>query len=167
MSVFRKFDLSLIPSAGERVRVAQVAQVAKEDRSCATFATCAGGEHADAEDWLAFFDERAAISEHDGGLERADAERQAFECCISEWHWRNPPPASGPERCAHCGKPLGEPGRDSLPYLTGDGGHTWLHSGCHGDWMRQRRAEAVTALEGLGLTPPESTEAAAPTRAYP
>ncbi len=119
------------------------------------------------DDWRAYFDERAGIAEHDGGLERADAERQAFECCISEWHWRNPPPASGPERCAHCGKPLGEPGRDSLPYLTGDGGHTWLHSGCHGDWMRQRRAEAVTALEGLGLTPPESTEATAPTRADP
>ena len=120
----------------------------------------------DAEDWHAFLDERAGIAEHDGGLKRADAERQAFECCISEWHWRNPPLASGPERCAHCSKPLAGPGRDGLPFLTGDGGHTWLHSGCHGDWMDQRRAEAVTALEGLGLTPPESTEADAPTEAH-
>ncbi len=30
------------------------------------------------EDWRAFFDERAGIAEHDGGLLRADAERQAF-----------------------------------------------------------------------------------------
>ena len=151
MSAFQKFDLSLIPSTGEKVDVAQVAQVAQEDRSCATFATCAGGEYADTEDWQAFFHERAGIAEHDGGLVRADAERQAFECCVMEWLWRNPPPASGPERCAHCGQPLGGPGRGGLPYLTGDGGHVWLHSSCHGDWTARRRAEAVAALAILGL----------------
>lgn len=105
----------------------------------------------DAEDWRAYFDERAGIAEHDGGLARADAEQRAFECCVMEWLWRNPPLASGPERCAHCGEPLAEPGRDSLPYLTGDGGHPWLHSGCHGDWTAQRRAEALAALAILGL----------------
>ncbi len=151
MSVFRKFDLNLIPSAGEGVDAAQVAQVAQEDRSCATFATCAGGKHADAEDWQVYFDERAGIAEHDGGLQRADAEQQAFKCCVFDWLWRNPPPATGPERCSHCGQPLGEIGRDGLPYLTGDGGHTWLHSGCHGDWTARRRAEAVAALAILGL----------------
>ncbi len=153
MGAFRKFDLSLIPSTGEQVGVAQVAQTAQEDRSCATFATCAGGEHADAEDWRAFFDERAGIAEHDGGLSRIDAERQAFECCVMEWLWRNPPPASGSERCAHCGEPIGEPGRDGLPFLTGDGGHAWLHSGCHGDWTARRRARAVAALAIHGLRP--------------
>ena len=150
MSAFRKFDLSLIPSTGEQVGVAQVAQTAQEDGSCATFATCAGGERADAKDLQTFFDERAAIAEYDGGLLRADAERQAFECCVMEWLWQHPPPASGPERCAHCVEPLGE---DGLPFLTGDGGHVWLHSGCHGDWTARRRAEAVAALAGLGLPP--------------
>ena len=105
----------------------------------------------DAEDWQAHFDERAGIAEHDGGLERADAEQRAFECCISEWLWQHPPLASGPEQCAHCGQPLGEPGRDGLPYLTGDGGHTWLHNGCYGDWTAQCRANAVAALAKLGL----------------
>ncbi len=104
-----------------------------------------------AEDWRAHFDERAGVAEHDGGLPRADAEQQAFARCVVEWQWRNPPPASGPERCAHCGQPLGEPGGDGLPYLTGDGGHVWLHSDCHGDWTGQRRAEAVAALAILGL----------------
>ena len=65
-----------------------------------------------------------------------------------EWLWRNPPPASGSERCAHCGKPLGE---DGLPYLTGDGGHAWLHAACYGDWTAQRRALAVAALEEFGI----------------
>ncbi len=151
MSAFRKFDLSLIPSAGERVDAAKVAKPAQETRSCATFATFAGGEHADAHYWQAYFDERAGIAEHDGGLSRIDAEWQAFECCVVEWQWRNPPPASGPERCAHCGQPLGESGRDGLPFLTGDGGHTWLHSGCHTGWTAERRAEAVAALATLGL----------------
>ena len=104
----------------------------------------------DAEDWQAFFHERGGIAEHDGGLSSTDAERQAFECCAMEWLWRNPPPASGPERCAHCGEPLGE---DGLPYLTGDGSHTWLHSGCHGDWTAKHRARAVAALAILGLRP--------------
>ncbi len=105
----------------------------------------------DAEDWQAFFDERAGIAEHDGGLSRADAEQQAFAGCAVEWQWRNPPPpATGPERCAHCGEPLGE---DGLPFLTGDGGHVWLHSDCHGGWTAQRREEAVAALTGYGLTP--------------
>ena len=107
----------------------------------------------DAEDWQAYFDERAGIAEHDGGLSRADAEQRAFECCVVEWLWRKPPLASGPERCAHCGQPLGEPRRDGLPFLTGNGGHTWLHNGCHGDWTAQRRAEAVAALAIPGLRP--------------
>ncbi len=151
MSVFRRFDLSLIPSTGERVSVAQVAQTAQETQRCATFAPCAGGEYADAEDWRTHFDERAGIAEHDGGLTRADAEQQAFACCVVEWQWRNPPPASGVAWCAHCRESLGEPGRDGLPFLTGDGGHVWLHSGCHGGWTAQRRAEAVAALAILGL----------------
>jgi hypothetical protein len=107
----------------------------------------------DAEDWRTHFDERAGIAEHDGGLSRADAEQQAFACCVVEWQWRNPPPASGVAWCAHCRESLGEPGQDGLPFLTGDGGHVWLHSGCHGGWTAQRREEAVAALTGYGLTP--------------
>ena len=101
-------------------------------------------------DWRAFYEERAAIAEHDGGLPRAAAEQQALGGCLVEWMRRNPPPASGPKRCAHCGELLGEPGRDGLPYFTGDGGQVCLHSGCHSDWIAQCRAEAMAALEILG-----------------
>ncbi len=103
------------------------------------------------EDWRVFYDDRAGIAEHDGGMSRDDAERQAFECCVVEWLWRNPPPASGPQRCAHCGQPLGEPGRDGLPYLTGDGGHTWLHDRCWPAWHAHRRDQALAALKTAGL----------------
>ena len=110
-----------------------------------------------AEDWRVFFDERAGIAEHDGGLPRADAERRAFECCVMQWLWRNPAPASGPERCAYCAEPLGEPGRDGVPYLTGDGGHTWLHSACHGGWTARRREKAAAELAIHGLRPQTGT----------
>ena len=43
-----------------------------------------------AEDWQAFFDERAGIAEFDGGMSRADAEAHAFNCCVDEWLKRNP-----------------------------------------------------------------------------
>src|SRR6516164_9488006 len=35
-----------------------------------------------AEDWQAFFHERAGIAEFDGGLQRPEAETQAFERCV-------------------------------------------------------------------------------------
>ncbi len=124
--------------------VAQVTQVTQEKDK-------AGNAAWDAENWQAHFDERAGFAEHDGGLSRRDAEQRAFECCVIEWMWQHPPPASGPERCAHCGQPLGEPGLDGLPFLTGGGGHVWLHDGCHGDWTARRRAEAAAALAFLGL----------------
>jgi hypothetical protein len=37
------------------------------------------------EDWQAYFDERAAIAEFDGGLPRLQAEAQAFTECVAEW----------------------------------------------------------------------------------
>ena len=47
-----------------------------------------------AEDWQARFDERAGFLEHDDGLSRAEAEVQAFECCIVEWLNQHPAPPS-------------------------------------------------------------------------
>jgi hypothetical protein len=131
--------------------VAQVAPVAQENDKAGSAAWCA-------DDWRAYFEERAGIAEHDGGLSRGDAEQRAFGCCVMEWLWQHPPPASGPEHCAHCGQPLGEPGRYGVPFLTGDGGHVWLHDVCRGEWTAQRRREAAVALSQLGLTPRDKAE---------
>jgi hypothetical protein len=38
-----------------------------------------------ADDWQAFFDERAGFMEYDGRLSRAEAEARALACCIVEW----------------------------------------------------------------------------------
>jgi hypothetical protein len=39
-----------------------------------------------AEDWRVFFDERAGIDECDGGSPHAEAEAQAFACCVVAWN---------------------------------------------------------------------------------
>lgn len=82
-----------------------------------------------AEDWQAFFGERAAIYEFDGGLPRPEAEARVFDCCVVEWLKRNAT-QSPPGRCLNCGG--GEPPGDPLlPFGTDtSGGHAWLHRAC-------------------------------------
>src|SRR5215212_3542113 len=60
------------------------------------------GDGWSAEDWQAFFDERADIAEFDSGLSRDAAEARAFACCVSEWLNRNPV-RSPPGQCLVCG----------------------------------------------------------------
>src|SRR5262249_21507560 len=102
------------------------------------------------EDWQAFFDERAAIAEIDGGLSQDDAESVAMEDCIVQWLCRNPAPDSPTDVCAECGStaPSGLP---LVPFLRGDGGHVWVHGVCHARWLYRRRAIARVALGRLGL----------------
>jgi hypothetical protein len=52
-------------------------------------------------DWRAYFEERAAIAEFDGGLPRAKAEAVAYAWTVHEWLARHfaPSPAGC---CAHC-----------------------------------------------------------------
>lgn len=48
-------------------------------------------------DWLAFYDERAAISHFEGGLSLQDASRLAWLTCIQRWLERHPPPNIAPQ----------------------------------------------------------------------
>jgi hypothetical protein len=97
-----------------------------------------------AEDWLAYFDERAGIAEFDGGLPRPSAEARAFECCVIEWLNRNPV-RSLPGQCAACGGPNQE--HDVLlPYGVEPAGLTWLHPRCWSAWYWDRKAQATAAL---------------------
>jgi hypothetical protein len=102
-----------------------------------------------AEDWQAFFDERAGIAEFDGGLSRAEAEAQALDCCIAEWLNRNPT-RSAPGRCAWCGQ---AESRDDgvLPYGTEPGTHIWLHAECWPAWQETRQSQAREALARMGI----------------
>jgi hypothetical protein len=105
-----------------------------------------------AEEWQAFFGERAAIAEFVGDLSRPNAEARAFACCIVEWLNRNFV-RSPPGRCLACGG--GDHAHDALlPYGIESTGHAWLHSRCWSAWHTGRKAEAVAALAAMGIAPP-------------
>jgi hypothetical protein len=105
-----------------------------------------------AEDWRAYFDERAGIAEFDGGLPRPEAENRAFECCVVEWLNRNFE-RSPPGCCLACGG--GDHAHDALlPHGIEPTGHVWLHSRCWPSWRTARKAEAVIALAEMGIAPP-------------
>jgi hypothetical protein len=137
-------------------QMSQVSQAASMQpggtaRTCVTFDPL-GDAGWTTEEWHAYFDERACFAEHDGGLRRAEAHARAFECCVSKWLIHNPPPASGPERCAQCRAPAGV--NRAVPFLVGAGEHIWLHHACFQPWMTKLRLRAIEALASIGIKQP-------------
>jgi len=102
-----------------------------------------------AADWGAYFDARKRLAASQNGRSRAQAAALAFECCVVEWLNRLSAP-SLPGRCAWCGE--GESSSTViLPFGIEPGTHAWLHSDCWHDWHSGRRANAVAALNSLGI----------------
>jgi len=101
------------------------------------------------DDWRLFFEERAAIAEFDGRLQRTEADDQALDCCIVEWLKRNPTP-SAPGRCAWCGQAESNDA-GVLPYGVEPGTYTWLHAECWPAWQDTRRSQASEALARMGI----------------
>ena len=95
------------------------------------------------EDYRVYYEERAAISEHDGGRDRPDAEAIALNATITEYLNRNPEP-SEPGACAHCGR--AEDGGCIVPFLAGENASTWLHQTCWPQWQQDRRDKAQEYL---------------------
>ena len=102
-----------------------------------------------AEDWQAFYDERAGIAEFDDGKTGTKAEERAFQCCVVEWLNQHPE-SSDSGRCAWCRSP-DRGGHVVVPFGAESHGHTWLHPWCWGDWHAARNAEAVAALASMGI----------------
>jgi len=105
-----------------------------------------------AEDWQAFFDERAGIAEFDGGLSRGEAEALALDHCVVEWLIRHPVQSS-PDLCFGCCRGDEHAGI-VVPFGTEPSGHVWLHSDCWPAWHRSRKAEAAAALSAMGIGSP-------------
>ena len=164
MTAFPKFD-SWAGIAKPELTPAKAAKVAKVPpkssnfSSFSNFSRCApqisqGAQSASAwtaNDWLAFFHERAGIAQFDGGLGKEQAEHLAYQSCLVHWQNRNPEP-SKPGSCAHCG------GADVtgtlIPVLAGDA-HTWLHEYCWHQWAAARRERAIRALAAMKIAGPE------------
>ncbi|HLO75019.1 MAG TPA: hypothetical protein VK196_01010 [Magnetospirillum sp.] len=115
----------------------------------------AAGVDWNADDWRAFYDERAAIAEYDGGLPRPEAEARAWECSVAHWCNLIPPPATTGDGCPVCGNPLGDA---AVPVLRPGGGHVWLHHGCIQPFNVHRLEQARRALAEAGIAiPPTAT----------
>ena len=100
----------------------------------------------DADDWQAFYGERAELAEFDGGLPRPEAEARAWEYSIGEWLVHHAV-QSDPGRCHWCGS---DAKLEALvPY--GTTGHAWLHGQCWPAWFDARKARAAAALMAMGL----------------
>jgi hypothetical protein len=163
MRAFQKFD----PKAHRSKRVwpsppakaAKVAKPALRGPCFSSFSNFSRGTFRNRDswspaDWRAYFDERAAIREYEGGLARDQAERFAFEDTVSHWLSAHPAPATPPDRCVHC-RHIQRTDDVLLPMLA-DGGHIWIHNGCWTEWYSARRREAVNSVRTIGLEPPEA-----------
>jgi hypothetical protein len=112
------------------------------------------------EDYRAYFEERAAVYEIDGGLLQYEAERLAFSDTVQQWLALHPAPAREASRgCAHCrdDEHLRNP---LLPILARDG-HVWVHDGCWSTWTALRHEQAQQALQAMGIGPPPAQSARA------
>jgi hypothetical protein len=110
----------------------------------------------DAEDYRAYFEERAAVYEIDGGLLQYEAERLAFRDTVQQWLALHPAPAREASRgCAHCREDE-QPRNPLLPILARNGG-VWVHDGCCEKWRAARRLQARQALIALGLQVPSNS----------
>ena len=100
----------------------------------------------DAEDWRAFFTERSAVLEHDGGLSREKADRLAYESCVSAMTWVMTSDYPD-DRCSACGSHLGA----SRGLVLAD--HAVVcNSACHRNHMCQQRERAERQLVDMGIT---------------
>ncbi len=114
----------------------------------------------DEEDYRAYFEERAAVYEIDGGLLQYEAECLAFRDTVQQWLALHPAPAREAARgCAHCRED--EHLRNPLLPLLARSGHVWVHDGCWSAWIALRHEQARQALQGMGIGPPPAQSARA------
>jgi hypothetical protein len=108
----------------------------------------ANGSEWDRHDWLAYFDERAAIAEYDGGFGRLDAELNALEDCVDHWLVKHPPAIPETFLCLECLLPVL---RNQTPIeVAGAFGRCGLlHPQCAAGWKVTRRIEARRQLSWL------------------
>ena len=111
-----------------------------------------------ADDWRAYYDERAAANDFLHALRPCEAAARAFDCCVSHWLDQHPPSCTL-GLCAGCDG--GSTTYDPLtPYGTGPS-VAWLHKNCWPVWYAGRKAAAETALTtlGVGIAAPAGNEA--------
>jgi hypothetical protein len=105
------------------------------------------------EDWLAFFGEKAAISEFDHGMSRRQAEALAYQFCLSKWLYEHPVCSNAADGCAVCSE-TDRPNDALLPIGIAGAGEAWLHRDCVPAWHAVRIAAAVSELAAMNIVAP-------------
>jgi hypothetical protein len=103
-------------------------------------------------DYECLFNERAALGEYDGELDRAAAEAMAFTECTAEWLRRHPIDSS-PNQCIECGRPEKTDNPLLVVGLMG-ANPVWLHCGCTSAWRLALLAAGAAALAAMGIVVP-------------
>src|SRR5829696_10412393 len=102
MRAFQKFDpyahRSALPSPLPSAKAAKVAKAGSRSSRFSSFSnfsrvTSPTRDSWTAAEWQAYFDERAAMREYEGGLSRPEAERLAFDDTVQHWLSTHPAPA--------------------------------------------------------------------------
>ncbi len=114
-------------------------------------------DHLEAADLLDRYEERAAICQFDGDLDRARAEARAWNEVAAIWYRQHGTRTSG-NLCAGCGKMLGdEAGVLLLPHgerVHTDGGYACIHA-----YGRRWKRQVAIALAAIGIETPTEIKA--------
>ncbi len=112
------------------------------------------GPGAEAQLWCDWYEERCAIREYEGEYPRAMAESITYREARNRWHLLH---GQKPDlaRCAGCGKLLS--GRETLALPDGARVHADDDWPCLRAYGKHWQDEAVKALAGLGIMPPEKS----------
>jgi hypothetical protein len=105
----------------------------------------------DADRWRRLLSEKIETIVKVRGLQRPDAEAEAFQHIVTEY-LNETHPTTDPRVCAHCRGP-DLPLTPILPFGVGDR-HAWLHQRCRDRWAEARRTAAVERLAAMGIAEP-------------
>jgi hypothetical protein len=117
-----------------------------------------GAETPEAASWRCLLEEKTDRVERVRGLSRLEAVREAYKIVLADWLNRKPVSAgdAASNRCLWCGRLETSPG-ELRPFGSDARGVAWLHPDlCWRLWREKRRAEAVAALQEIGIVEPST-----------
>lgn len=118
--------------------IAPIAPIAPRSRSSQTWTT---------QDFIDYYEERAAVRQFDGGQSKAEAEAAALTDTIAQWLAMHPLIPDGMATCCRqCAKAIGP---HALAVLAPPG-HVWVcNELCHAALLEARKAEALAAVAAM------------------
>jgi hypothetical protein len=102
------------------------------------------------------YEERAAICEFDGKIDRARAEARAWHEVAPIWYRESGTHVAG-NICAGCARPLAS-GADAVPLPNGERAHAGNNYACIHAYAKRWKGAAAAALAAIGIPAPRQGE---------